>query len=429
MKRKSLVFACLVLCLGALGLSPGPGEAPEVLVGLFSGVGVSVWSEGPWEVLFSDGGRQSFAPGRKVTFAAGEETLGAAGAALLTGGAHFSLEGGVSGQFPGKLLLLAGDGNLLVCNVVDAEDYVARVVSFEMRGDWPGEALKAQAVACRTYAAYKGALCSLNEDDLLSLRPENVKLFASDQVYRGLAAGPAALDACRVTRGEILCYGGAPAAAFFCADAGGMTEDVRMVWGGSVPYLGVVEEVPYKSPYSPWEISFDPERLGHLLGFEGQIESVFGGMPGASGRWSRVYVKTPGGLLDLKGNDFRTALGVNDLRSLLFSSYVTGGGEPSSGVLNPSGTVCVESGGRTDFLRIGDCFVLGEGLSKAGTRPLFVQSQLCVTGEKIVTFEGMGWGHGVGLSQYGAAAMADLGTSYREILHHYYPNTVLEAWW
>ena len=100
-----------------------------------------------------------------------------------------------------------------------------------------------------------------------------------------------------------------------------MTEDSRFVWGGAIPYLTGVEEVPHSSPYSQWEVSFDPDTVAQKMawaGMAGPIRMITGVDPGVSGRWFGVNLDSGNGNLRIKGNEFRLIM---DLRSLLFSVF------------------------------------------------------------------------------------------------------------
>src|SRR5207248_5328760 len=121
-------------------------------------------------------------------------------------------------ELAGRVELFAYRGALVAVNVVDLEDYVAAVVASEVPPAWPAEALRAQAVAARTFAVAQKVAQGPGA---------RVHLGASvlDQVYRNAVRPPqAALDAARSTAGEVLTYGAAPIAAWFSASCGGVSE-------------------------------------------------------------------------------------------------------------------------------------------------------------------------------------------------------------
>lgn len=339
-------------------------------------------------------------------------------------------------KFRGSIVVMRDGDGLLVANIVDVEQYVHSVVSSEMPDGWPLEALKAQAVASRTYALYKTGLTPSiaastdYEKQFRSLNPKDVRLWSDDQVYRGvLAEEPNAGEAARLTRGSILTYNGLPAAAYFHSEAAGMTEDPRYVWGGEVPYLKAVEEVPHDSPYSWWgPVSFSQQDMAQVLsriGIAGEPLGVYGVEPGASGRWFRVAVKTGAGITYVKGTDFRRASGV---RSLLFSVFVAGNGQ-NRGQLNPGLPACAANETRTVQVYPRQVAVEGETrVIAGGSDGLFVIGAP-IEGQVRYVFLGRGWGHGVGMSQWGARGMALAGSNCSEILMHYYPGTWMEKWW
>jgi stage II sporulation protein D len=471
--RRSVALSALVVLL-AVSLNAGvsyaaasvPPEtmAPVVLVGLFRADEVVLTCPGSFQVE-SSGNAIAFPAYSKVTFrASGNRVVrisgpGAGGAEAVSEGAvqvksasgstgafltvegHSAVDCPTAGNyFAGSILLMADGGRLAVANLVDVESYVRSVVSCEMPDGWPAEALKAQAVAVRSYLAYKTQMTNTPGFGLpdysayWSLTPGHIRIWANDQAYKGVSAQKAnAVQSTDLTRGQILTYNGLPAAAYFHSAAEGMTEDVRNVWGGSVPYLVAVTEEPYESPYHSWTYALSGDELSSCLsplGVNGTCVSLEGCDPGQSGRWSGVIVSGASGEIRLKGTEFRNALG-QPLRSLLFSSYTLGGGERSRACLNPSMPVCVAGGaGRIVEETPKDLFVEGGGgMIERGTSGLHVLSGSVEDGPVTIIMEGKGWGHGVGLSQWGARASALSGEDYPSILSRYYPGCALELWW
>src|SRR3982751_1628489 len=137
-------------------------------------------------------------------------------------------------ELPGRLEVFADRGALVAVNSVDLEQYVAAVVASEVPPKWPAEALRAQAVAARTFAVAQKVAHGPGA---------RVHLGASvlDQVYRNAAPPPqAALDAARSTAGEVLTYGAAPIAAWFSASCGGVSESAEAAFHldlGGAPYV------------------------------------------------------------------------------------------------------------------------------------------------------------------------------------------------
>src|SRR5438067_6503682 len=136
-------------------------------------------------------------------------------------------------ELPGRLEVFIDRGALVAVNAVDLEQYVAAVVASEVPPKWPAEALKAQAVAARTFAVAQkvaqgpGARAHLGASVL-------------DQVYKGTAhPAPSASKAARETSGEVLTWGAAPIAAYFSASCGGLSESAEAAFHlgpGTTPY-------------------------------------------------------------------------------------------------------------------------------------------------------------------------------------------------
>src|SRR3954468_1279158 len=150
--------------------------------------------------------------------------------ALAARGSVLSLDGkpALSAQFqgplrldgrelPGRLDVYSDGGVLVAVNAVDLEQYVAAVVASEVPASWPAEALRAQAVAARTFAVAQKVAHG-------AAARAHLGASVIDQVYRNAAhPPPAALEAARATSGEVLTWGAAPIAAYFIASCGGTT--------------------------------------------------------------------------------------------------------------------------------------------------------------------------------------------------------------
>ncbi|MBW2273602.1 MAG: SpoIID/LytB domain-containing protein [Deltaproteobacteria bacterium] len=295
-----------------------------------------------------------------------------AGATLWVGSASARGRGVAdsSGSFrvQGALVVLPVDRGLAVVNEVPMESYVAGTLGAEMYSSWREEALRAQAVACRSYALHQAASRRDQDWDLLA--------GTGSQVYRGVAAEtPSVRAAVASTRGEVLVHAGEPALAVYHSASGGRTASAEEVWGKPVPYLSSVEvESEEDSPDTYWRLELSSEAMGRVLAASGHSVGpvrrarVLG--RSASGRVLEIEFEGTRGRARLGGRALRGALGDEELRSTLFE----------------------------------------------------VRNR-----EESVVFVGTGRGHGVGMSQWGAQGMALRGKSYREILEHFYPGTRLET--
>ena len=255
---------------------------------------------------------------------------------------------------------------LAVINRIDLEAYVAGVVSGEVSPKWPLEALKAQAVAARTYVLYKK---SLNQQ-----QPFDVFSSVQDQVYHGHAVrSESVLQAVAATKGHVVTHERRPIYAAYSSTAAGQTEDALYVWALDLPYLkGVDCPFDEQSPRYNWRTSFTFDYLEQQLRKEGYTVGTVATLTPytftPSGRVDRVRLLHSGGEIILRGQDLRRIVGYSKIFSTNFS---------------------IESFGA-------EVVVVGHGA-----------------------------GHAVGMCQWGMREMAKLGYDYHSILRHYYPGTTL----
>ncbi|MBY3621797.1 SpoIID/LytB domain-containing protein [Acinetobacter sp. CUI P1] len=385
-------------------------------------------------------------------------------------------------------------GSLAVINVVPLEQYLYAVVGGEVSSSWPDEALKAQAVAARSYAMAQG-----NRFEVASVVDSTLS-----QVYNGIGSeAPSIIKAVDATAGEVLMSGGKVVEAVFSSNSGGITADPSEVWGNggdafaSVPskedvaatatakkwyYLllangtsgyarednikltgnktaagldiatattkdvnvrplpavessvsavgklnpgenAVVLDKVYESGSYSW-IKGPYTSADLLKSLQGKTTSTLPSsilnlqvtQRGPSGR--AIQVKANGQALDVKYPDmFRSAF--NGLPSTLFDIVPVGsytvlgadgatstiGSSQSAGVLSASGKVNVNGSGTV---------VMGGD-----------SSARAITNSSGFLFIGQGYGHGLGMSQWGVKGMADSGYDYQQILQHYYQNVTI----
>jgi stage II sporulation protein D len=211
--------------------------------------------------------------------------------------------------YRGKLVV-SSDGKLVsVVDVLGLEAYLKGVVAAEMPSAWGPEALKAQAVAARSYA-----LANLRKKE-----PFDVYGDTRDQVYGGVVAeSPAATAAVDATRGQVVLYGGKVADTLFFSTSGGRTASALEATGTAVPYLVPVAD-PYdtSSPYHDWgPVLFDGAKVAKALKLASPIADVTS-TAGASGRVKSFLVTSDDeSQVTFNGNQIRSALG---LRSTWFT--------------------------------------------------------------------------------------------------------------
>lgn len=271
---------------------------------------------------------------------------------------------GFDGQrYRGGMLVVLEQGKLFLVNRIDMESYLKGVLPHEIDHRWPIEALKAQAIAARSYA-------------IVRMRENKNKLYDLDnsaysQVYRGMGGEKESTsDAVTQTAGLVLLHNGLTAVGFFHASCGGRTEASELVWAARVPYL-VSRISPWcrGSRYYNWGTVLTAPEIARLLGISRPLASAAVLSVTPSGRVLQLrLVDNAGRRHHFSGKDFRTRLGYNRLRSQLFTVRVRG-----------------------PYLQI----------------------------------LGRGWGHGVGLCQWCARGMAAAGRSALEIMAHFYPGTTV----
>lgn len=259
--------------------------------------------------------------------------------------------------YRGETLLIHDGSDLTVVNKVELEDYLYSVVGGEMPTSWPLEALKAQAVAARSYALY--------ERDRAQNPDYDLKSTTASQVYKGIVSETASThEAVNRTQGQVLTYQGKVILAAFHSSSGGYTENVEDVWTRPLPYLRSVVDYDQSAPVYQWQKALSGREIGYRLGV-GTVRSLIPQQATPQGRIIRLKVVGDRGTKTISGKAFRSAL---DLRSTLFQV--------------------------------------------SGNSQRFIIS-------------GRGFGHGIGLSQWGANYLASQGANYRQILGHYYRNVQL----
>ncbi|MCX8082674.1 MAG: SpoIID/LytB domain-containing protein [bacterium] len=262
-------------------------------------------------------------------------------------------------------------GNNLTINTLDIENYLVGVLSKEMDSLWPEEALKAQAVVSRTFAVYM-----INESRKKEL-PYDIENSIFHQVYDANCCEKIE-KAVKDTEGEILTYNGNIVQVFFHATCGGHTAKTSDVWGGSYFHISSVED-PYciESPYSLWKKSFSQEKLSKILGLP-YIEKISIEKRDNTGRVISLRLAGKDGkIINLTGHRFRMMVNGNKYVSFNNPEII-----PSTNF---------------NIKRENNFFI----------------------------FEGRGYGHGVGMCQWGAKKMAENGWDYKQILKYYFPEMEL----
>lgn len=272
-----------------------------------------------------------------------------------------------------RVTLIARGDECTVVNTVDLEKYLAGLINREMSPSWPIEAMKAQAVASRSYALFQAQIHRHRDYDLEGT--------TQDQVYQGAASETAKSNrAAEETRGEVLSFAGEAIKAYFHANCGGKTELPMAVWGGESHAFRPVSCPYHRRPRDriSWTQVYTKDQLERALKRASgvlpktfrNLASIEAGAAVSNQRLREVVVSDNRGKnLVIPANAFRNALGNTKLKSTSF--------------------------------RIN---------KEAG----------------VYRLSGEGFGHGVGMCQVGARAMSEEGKNYRNILGYYYPLAKLK---
>lgn len=342
---------------------------------------------------------------------------------------------------------------LISLNFVDLESYLYGVVPNEISASWSSEALKAQAVAARTYA-----VSCINPYAQYGYDMEDNQ---NNQVYRGyISEQKATNQAVDETKGEKIYYDNKLIQAFYHSTSGGSTENSENVWSAKLPYaVGVEDEFSNRSnsPYSQWTKSYQKSEIIKKLKDDGHdvndLYSIEINKVSDNNRVMECIFSTDIGEIEYYKEDARLLLG------LMSSWFSIGGGSvvyftneytfdnksdveensvPSRGGIIDSITKDynkenVEANVKLDTGSITNTYVIdSNGTKKLTADKISVISTTGVSTLQInsstydYTFEGRGWGHGIGMSQYGAKQMAEEGYEYDEILKHYYTGVTIQ---
>lgn len=327
-------------------------------------------------------------------------------------------------------VLVTPAGKLSAINVVNLEEYLLGVVPGEMPASWPMEALKAQAVAARSYA----------RRNLGGYAPEGFDMVdtTASQAYGGLGAERTATStAVWNTRGQVVTYNGQIIPTYYHSSSGGHTENNEIIWSGPpLPYLRGVpdsDNLPGNLRYE-WRFTFTPEEFGNKLvtyNAKYDLGIVTGvaasGVIGASGRPSLWQVEGTKGKSALTAEGIRWALGlpssptlIKSLGSKLANAIRSWTSGETVAVIGPGGQVTQRA--------VGGTVVVGAGGTPVtlGTTSVTAMGGIATQAGGYEVLGG-GYGHAIGMSQWGAHGMALVGKTYVEILTHYYQGTKVET--
>lgn len=306
--------------------------------------------------------------------------------------------------------------DMAVINYVMMDHYLYGILPKEMSGSWPKEALKAQAVVARNFA-----ISSFNKHE-----DEGYDLCNTSncQVYGGYGVEASNSNlAVDESSGDLLYYNDELVVGYYHANSGGKTASIEHVWSSSVPYLVSVED-PYSigSPNSDWVVMMSPSEIQDQLAaknyFIGSLNAVAVSEVASDGRVQVINFIGTNGTATLKKEEIRKVFGYTAFKSIYFEVL-------TDGVLSVANS--------SDYSKV--ALSDSKVFNGSTTTPLVSRGSVSVLGSEgretinltpsTYTFAGHGFGHGIGMSQWGAKKMAEEGFVYEDILYHYYSGTQL----
>ena len=338
-------------------------------------------------------------------------------------------------RYAGKLNIFIRDNDIMVVNVLGIEKYLGSVVGSEMPAKWPLEALKAQAIASRTYALKQKG------NPLYDIDSTN-----KNQVYIGLEAGTYKTKrAVNSTRSLVLTYKNKLINSLFHSSSAGMTENSQDVWKNKYPYLSSVKDFDKNNPKLRWNKKFSKSQLQKLFPRIGGIKKIEILNVTSTGRVKNVKIHGDFGTDQISGVDIRKRM---NLKSTLVRFKFIEDNETKSSDEIPELLSTNSSGNEslTHIVRVGDTLIViadqydvsveeivalnkikNSSIINIGQRLLVPRNSLnSSSSEKILVVSGYGSGHGVGMSQWGAKYMANKGQKANAILKHFYKGVEIK---
>lgn len=324
-------------------------------------------------------------------------------------------------EYRGALVIFRlDDSDLTVINVLDLEEYLYGVVPKELASGHPIEALKAQAVAARTYTATQlGKYEKWNFD---------LTYTTSDQAYGGvLVEKEDTTKAVDKTRGEVVTYEGEPISTYYFSTSAGYTENSENVWTAKLPYLVAVEDKYQPEGLSTfnWSVNFTSKEIMNILANKSKKIGELLGI--------NILKKSPSGAvleLEFKGSkdsytitkeNARFVYGTSEVRSQFYDIET----DADVNIVDVDGNKVKKSFSELKVATDKGAMSLSSDLEKIVVKGSKGEEKYSVIPTKYI-LNGKGWGHGVGMSQNGAIGMAKEGFDYEEILKWYYTGVEIE---
>jgi len=331
--------------------------------------------------------------------------------------------------------------DLTIINKLPLEEYLYGVIPAEMPASWPMEALKAQAIAARGFAA-----TNLNKYERFGF---NLCTTTSSQVYKGYSGEhPNTNKAVDETKNIVMFYNGRLAEPYYHSNSGGCTENSENVWTNSLPHIrGVRDDFSLDAPHSTWSVSFTKEEIKNYLAdnniFIGDILDIRVTSVSDNDRVLSLIVYGTKGQEVLEKERSRTIFGLKSSQFTINSDNndngiaddnddyiklaISSGANSKPQSINLKGKYIINSNGIYEIKNIEEILIYDGNQYKNVSRGESIRRPAeNIIPQNVFVFDGKGYGHGLGMSQYGAKKMAELGYKYDEILAHYYTGIKVE---
>lgn len=329
-------------------------------------------------------------------------------------------------SYRGRIEFNRTSGQITAINVIDIEDYLCGVIPSEMPSSWSMEALKAQAVAARTYTS-KTHKHSERDYDLC----DNIHC----QAYLGYNnEANSTNQAVNQTRGLKIYYNNELIDATYFSSSGGYTNDSEDVWNNALPYLKGVPDTN-ETECKLWTRTFTLSDLNTFLNNNnihiGNAVSIQINSTSQGGRVRQLTIIGTNGSKTLEKEDIKTffnpSLDSNMFEltsgSSIISDTVTVQGDSSKSNQSVENINVRGSSGITNKIGLNSSmYVMGANSQSTYS----MRTQITSSSSNSFTLSGRGLGHGVGMSQFGAKGMAEAGMSYIDILTHYYTSVEIK---
>ncbi|MDC3019545.1 SpoIID/LytB domain-containing protein [Prochlorococcus sp. AH-736-E15] len=328
-------------------------------------------------------------------------------------------------RYAGKLKIFIRDNGIFVVNVIGIEKYLDSVVGSEMPAKWPIEALKAQAIASRTYALKQKG------NSLYDIDSTN-----KNQVYIGLEAETNKTKrAVKSTRSLVLTYKKKLINSLFHSSSAGMTENSEDVWKNKFPYLSSVKDFDKNNPKLRWNKQFTQSQLQQIFPRIGEIKQIKILNVTSTGRVKNAKIHGESGTEQISGVDIRKRMKLkstlvrfkfvedNAIKSLEDKpiTHIVKAGDNLFDIayrykVNSQQIITLNSIKDPSLININQILLIPK--NSLNNLP---------TAEKVLLVSGYGSGHGVGMSQWGARYMANKGEKAEEILKHFYKGVKIKT--